>query len=163
MVHQRQAAAPKTRTSLCGVRFFFARVFTWFHFCSVGTAASCRSPFANLTFVWFANFFCLWLERGSIVCSVGQTPWTKETHLTKCGSFARGSKGLFHFRAKGKGFGEMEDLLLEKQGIEVFLFQPGKGEPLKAVDVTSFTQCETIPFSSKLVWEMSMRKYRHSS
>ena len=82
MVHQRRAAAPKTRTSLCGVRFFFARVFTWFHFCSVGTAASCRSPFANLTFVWFANFYArIWSTVP--VWPVSRVAWTKEMRLTE--------------------------------------------------------------------------------
>lgn len=66
---QRQAAAPKTRTSRCGVRFLFrprfqhsfffclaARVYSRYLFVNASQAASCRSPFAHLIFVECAFF-----------------------------------------------------------------------------------------------------------
>jgi hypothetical protein len=59
--HQRDAG-PKTRTSLCGVRFFYARVFALVHF-NQPNQRQAAAPKSRISSQWDSRFYFLFLSN----------------------------------------------------------------------------------------------------
>ena len=57
---------------------------------------------------------------------------------------------LFQFRAEGEGFRQVENFLFQEQGIEIFPFQPFKGQPFKFVGVVPFQQGKLFAFGQQV-------------